>query len=49
MTRCELGHQPESTFEKLRSHDGKDDRILDLAIHYALNNSYQVTEELTKY
>ena len=27
----------------------KDDRILDLAIHYTLNKSYQVTEELTKY
>lgn len=27
----------------------KDDRILDLAIHYALNNNYPETEELTKY
>ena len=27
----------------------KDDQILDLAIHYALNNNYPETEELTKY
>ena len=43
--RCELGHiisQSQVTMEK-------DDRILDLAIHYTLNKSYQVTEELTKY
>ena len=26
----------------------KEDRILDLAIHYALNNNYPVTAELTK-
>ena len=27
----------------------KDDRILDLAIHYVLNNSYPATEDLAKY
>ena len=27
----------------------KDDRIFDLAIHYALNNSYPATEDLTEY
>ena len=27
----------------------KDNRILDLAIHYALNNSYPATEDLSKY
>ena len=55
MARCELGHQSESTFEKLRSDDGK--RRSDFGPGYSLcakqqlssdRGSYQVSEKSCK-
>ena len=55
MARCELGHQSESMFEKLRSHNGK--RQSDFGPGYSLcakqqlssdRGSYQVPEKSCK-